>query len=353
LPEHRAIFAVPGNLDTRTGGYAYDRRMIGELHRLGWNIRHISLSDQFPTPDASTLIETYRDVARLPEEIPIIVDGLALGALPDIGHHLGPRRPLVALVHHPLALESGIGTALAEILRASERAALAAARRVIVTSRVTATVLTAEYAVPLVRITIAPPGTDPAPLAACDRDDDVPHLLSVGTLVPRKGHDLLIAALSTLQDLPWHLTIVGDPQRDPSTTEALQRTIAATGLGKRIVLAGSVSANELLQHYLNADLFVLASRHEGYGMAYAEALAHGLPIIGTTAGAIPEVIPDKAAMLVPPDNVSLLAAALRRLVSDSAIRRDLAQAARQAAVCLPRWQESAALFAAALTAAQA
>ena len=180
----------------------------------------------------------------------------------------------------------------------------------------------------------------------------MPRLLSVGTLVPRKGHDLLIAALAILQNLPWRLTILGDSERDPSTTAALRRAIAKAGLGERIALVGAVSPSELQQHYIAADLFVLASRHEGYGMAYAEAIAHGLPVIGTTAGAIPEAVPEGAGVLVPPEDVPALAAALRRLLSDSAARYGLAQVARQAAPRLPRWRDSAALFATALVAAQ-
>jgi len=352
LAERRAIFAIPGDLDTPTGGYAYDRRITNELRRLGWDMQHVALSGQFPLPDPTTLAQTYRTLAQVPEGIPIVVDGLALGALPDIGGHLGAQQPLVALVHHPLALESGITTTRAETLRASERAALTTARRVITTSHATAAILTADYGMPPARLTVAPPGTDPMPLAARDRTGGVPQLLSVGTLVPRKGHDLLIAALAMLQDLPWRLAIVGDPARDPSTTATLRRLITEAGLGERIALVGALPPNELQQHYITADLFVLASRYEGYGMVYTEAIAHGLPVVGTTAGAIPEAVPEGAALLVPPEDIPALVAALRRLLSDSAARDHLAGAARQAAQRLPRWQDSAALFASALVAAR-
>ncbi len=159
--------------------------------------------------------------------------------------------------------------------------------------------------------------------------------------------------ISRLQDLPWRLTIVGAADRDPPTAAALRRLIAQAGLDERIRLAGAVPADALQRHYRAADLFVLASRYEGYGMAYAEALAHGLPVVGTMAGAIPGVVPECAALLVPPEDVPALAAALRRLLSDAAARSGLARAARQAAPHLPRWQDSAALFASALVAALA
>jgi glycosyltransferase involved in cell wall biosynthesis len=349
LPERRAVFAIPGDLDSPTGGYAYDRRMIAELRRLGWTIEHLALSGRFPAPDAATLEETYRSLAQVPAGIPIIVDGLALGALPDIGRHLAPDHLLVAMVHHPLALESGITPERATVLRASERAALRTARAVIVNSRATGAVLAAEFGVPAQHITVAPPGTDPATVAPIP-GADVPRLLSVGTVVPRKGFDLLVAALAGLRELPWQLTVVGDVERDPTTTHAVQRAIDAAGLGPRIALTGALPPSELPKHYAAADIFVLASRHEGYGMAYAEAIAHGLPVIGTTAGAIAEAVPGGTGILVPPDDVPALMEALRHMIGDPAARRRFAESARQAAQRQPRWTDSAALFASALAA---
>jgi glycosyltransferase involved in cell wall biosynthesis len=89
---------------------------------------------------------------------------------------------------------------------------------------------------------------------------------------------------------------------------------------------------------------VLPSRYEGFGMAYAEAIAHGLPAIGTTAGAIPEIVPESAGVLVPPDDGPALAAALRHLIESRTARAQLAEGARIAAKSLPTWSESAKLF---------
>ena len=143
---------------------------------------------------------------------------------------------------------------------------------------------------PADRITVARPGSDPAPMAHGSRDGIV-RLLSVGAVVPRKGFDVLIAALATLADLPWRLTIAGDRGRDPKTAAQLDADIARLKLGDRVAVLGAVSPERLAELYAGADLFVLASRFEGYGMAYAEAIAHGLPVIGTTAGAIPDTVP--------------------------------------------------------------
>jgi len=344
LPEPRAVFAVPGELNTPTGGYGYARRMLAELREAGWDVRHLPLGAGFPDPDAPTLSNAYRLLSAQPEGVPLLVDGLALGVMPEVGRALGERRPLVALVHHPLALESGIGAARADALRVSERAALAAARRVVATSKTTARTLARDYAVPADRIAVAPPGTDPA-AAATGSGAGTTQLLSVGTLVPRKGHDLLLAALAPLRELPWRLTIVGDATRDPATARALREAAHDAGLADRVTFAGAVDAASLSLHYARADLFVLASRHEGFGMAFAEAVARGLAVLGTAAGAIPEAVPAGAGLLVPPADVPALTGALRLLLSDNDARRRLADAARAAADTLPRWRESAAVLA--------
>jgi glycosyltransferase involved in cell wall biosynthesis len=264
---------------------------------------------------------------------------------------LCPRHPLIALVHHPLALESGLSAAQADEFRASERAALAAARRVVVTSATTARLLVADYGVPADRIVVACPGTDSAP-AAHGSNDGIVRLLAVGAMVRRKGFDVLIAALATLPDLPWRLTIAGDRGRDPEAAAQLDADIARYKLSDRIAVLGAVSPERLAELYAGADLFTLASRFEGYGMAFSEALAHGLPVIGTTAGAIPHTVVPGAGILVAPDDAPALAAALRRAIENPAERRRMAAAARMAARALPSWQDSAKLFARALEAAE-
>ena len=150
---------------------------------------------------------------------------------------------------------------------------------------------------PADRIVIAPPGSDPAPVAPGSHDGIV-RLLSVGAVVPRKGFDVLIAALATLTDLPWQMTIAGDRSRDPKTAAQLDADIARFKLDSRVAVLGAVSPERLADLYAGADLFALASRFEGYGMAYAEAIAHGLPVIGTTSGAIPDTVPAGASVAV-------------------------------------------------------
>ena len=340
----RFAFAVPGDLATPTGGYAYDRRMIAELGRLGWQADLLDLGEGFPCPDETTRTTARVKLLEIPAGHPIVVDGLALGVLPEAASLLAGRNPLLALVHHPLALEWGLSAQQADALRVSERTALASAQRIVVTSAATARLVASDYGVPAERIAIARPGSDPAPLAQ-GRQDGVVRLLSVGAVVPRKGFDVLTAALATLRGLPWRLTIAGDRTRDRNSVAQLDADIAHHGLEQQIASPGAVSPQQLAALYAEADVFVLASRFEGYGMAYAEAIAHGLPVIGTNAGAIPETVPPKAALLVEAGDVSALAQALRRVIGDTDLRRTLASAALAAAPQLPTWQHSAKIFA--------
>ena len=343
----RVAFAVPGDLATPTGGYAYDRRMIAELEKLGWSVEVIDLGNGFPSPDDETKATARRLLLAVPAGQIIIIDGLALGVLPEAAHDLRARNPLVALVHHPLALETGLSAARAKELRASERSALSAVRRAITTSTATARELTANYAIAPDYITVARPGNDPVP-AAKGRGDGTVRLLSVGAVVPRKGFDVLVAALATLGDLPWLLTIAGDRRRDPQTAAQLNADIVRFELADRVKVLGALPPEILSALYSGADLFVLASRYEGYGMAYAEAIAHGLPVIGTTAGAIPDTVPLGAGVLVAPDDIESLALALRRTIESPDERQRLAKAAHEAARQLPTWQASAKIISRAL-----
>lgn len=343
----RVAFAVPGDLATPTGGYAYDRRMIAELERLGWQVDVIGLGDGFPRPSAAQKALAQERLASAPENIPVVIDGLALGVLPEAAAAVRARQPLIALVHHPLALETGLSESEAQSMRDSERLALAKANAVVVTSAPTARILASDYGVLEERIMIARPGTDRGSSASDGQGSEV-RLLSIGALVPRKGFDVLIEALARLTDLPWRLTVAGDRTRNPAVAARLDADIASHGLGPRVDVLGAVTDEKVSALYADADVFVLASRFEGYGMAYAEALAHGLPVIGTTGGATPETVPPDAGILVPPGDAAALAAALRRLIADRSERQRLAAGARKAAAELPTWVESAKILVAAI-----
>jgi glycosyltransferase involved in cell wall biosynthesis len=343
-PVRRIAFAIPGDLATATGGYIYDRRIIAELREQGWIVDLIKLGDGFPHPGAEVLACAQDILLNIEPGCPLIIDGLAFAVMPEAAALICKRHPLIALVHHPLALESGLSLAQAEAFKVSEIAALRHARHVIVTGRATAKDLSRDFEVAPERVSVVCPGTDRGQLAS-GSSDGVLRLLAVGSIVPRKGFDILVAALAMLKDLPWHLTIAGDRTRDALAPAQLDRDLERFALTDRIHLLGAVTSEVLESLYIKADLFVLASRFEGYGMAYAEALAHGLPVVGTTAGAIPDTVPLAAGVLVEPDNVEQLASALRQIMTDPVLRTQLSRGAIQAAQDQPTWQQSAKAFA--------
>jgi glycosyltransferase involved in cell wall biosynthesis len=343
---NQLFLLVPGDPATPTGGYIYDRRIADGLRYQGWQAEMIRLDDSFPAPTRAALDDAAAKLAALPDQALVMIDGLALGAMPDQVARERDRLRLIGLVHHPLALETGLDPVRAEALRKTEMLALSAMGSVIVTSPATARLLR-DFGVDPELCHIVEPGTDPAPLAT-GSGHGPPRLLSVGAITPRKGHRLLIAALATLTHLDWQLDCVGSLDRDPGTTAALRRQIAGLELEPRVRLVGTVDADALAAAYHRADLFVLPSLFEGYGMAYAEAVARGLPIIGTNAGAIPDTVPADAALLVEPGSVPSLTRALEQLLTNRATRHRLAAGARRARVRLPDWPTASRRMARAL-----
>jgi glycosyltransferase involved in cell wall biosynthesis len=336
-------FAVPGSLDQLTGGYKYDRRVIAGLRQRGCEVDVLDLGDGFPRPRPETVAAVLPSLRRVPAGQTIVVDGLALGVLPEAAAALRESHRLVALVHHPLALESGLSSAEAQALRDSERAALTAVSRVIVTSPATRRILAADYGVPEDMITVALPGIEPACAAPVRKPPGgTINLLAVGAVVRRKGYDVLIEAVDRLAGLNWQLVIAGDCKRERATVKELAALIARKRLERRVCFAGAVSERELGDLYRDAHIFVLASRFEGYGMAYAEAVAYGLPIIGTHTGAIPDTVPPGAGILVPPDDAAALGAALRSMISYGWLRERCAGVARAAP--MPTWDAAAQAF---------
>lgn len=337
------VFAIPGDLSLPTGGYAYDRRLLREWREMGVAARHLPLPGGFPNPSEAELSETARALLAQSHDSVLLIDGLAYGAFPE-GIAAGLAGRVVALVHHPLGLETGLTPAQATEFARRETAALRHASAVVVTSETTKRLLVADFSVPAERIVVAEPGVDPAERAVGSDGQSV-ELLAVGSLVPRKGYDVLIAALQGLADKAWRLTIVGADDRAPEITTALKAQVAAGGLSGRIRFAGALGQPGLDAAYAKADLFVMPSLFEGYGMVLTEALARGLPILCTTGGAAAETAPDEAALKVPPGDVAALRAGLARLLDDGRERLRRADAAWQAAETLPRWRGTATIVA--------
>ena len=343
-------FAIPGDIETRTGGTIYDKRVMAELRAAGWTVEHLEWPSSFPFPSPADEATVAASLAACPDGALVLIDGLAFGVLSDLAAAEAERLRLVALVHHPLALESGLSPADAERLAASERQALSHVRAIVVTSEMTAATLERDYGVDRASITVAMPGIDRPASVKAHHGDAAPNLLAVATVTPRKAYDVLIDALAQIADLEWHCTIAGSLDRAPDTTAAIRRQIEDNGLTGRIDLIGEVTDPAPL--YADADIFVHPSRYEGYGIVLAEALAHGVPVVATLAGAIPDVVPDDAGLLVPVDDPAAFADALRLLIGNPVIRRRFADGAAVAAMCFATWPDTAARIASALDAVQ-
>ena len=338
-----AVLAFPGDLSIRTGGYIYDRRVLDELRNQDVAIETLPLGDGFPLPTAQVMHVAEARLMSLPSGTSVIIDGLAYGAMGAIAPKLAAHLDIIALVHHPLALETGIPTVDAENLRLSETMALAHARRVVTTSPTTARMLAEHFAVDADRITVAPPGTDEKPLAHGSNDRQV-RLLSVGSVVPRKDFVTLARALSGLYDLPWHLDIAGSLDRSSAAVRQLRDVIITGGIEERISLLGELDDKKLDRLYARADLYVSSSLYEGYGMALMDAIAWGLPVVAARGGAVSDILPSDAAFLVTPGNATSMASALRRLIENDALRHRLHGGALEARERLPRWPATAGII---------
>jgi glycosyltransferase involved in cell wall biosynthesis len=340
----RIVFAIPGDIDAPTGGYGYDRRLLREWRESGIEARHLALPGSFPFPTEEDLATTEQLLAATATDDILLIDGLAFGAFPEaLAARFASR--IVALVHHPLALETGLAPGDVTFFRDSERQALGHARSVVVTSPATRDTLVAGYAVAREDITVAVPGTDPAMRATRASIGAPVHLLAVGSIIPRKGYDVLVEALTAIRERQWMMTIAGSPDYAPRTADCLLERIAKAGLVDRISFTGSVDTSALSRLYDRADIFVMSSLYEGYGMVLTEALARGLPIVTTLNGAGAEALPDATALKVPPGDAAALAKALARLIDAPAERRQRADAAWAAAGELPRWSETARIVA--------
>jgi glycosyltransferase involved in cell wall biosynthesis len=288
----RWTLVLPGRLDSRTGGTIYDRRLVEQARARGEHVRVVELVEgRYPTPSPAAVQEAEREFAGLPDGEVVVVDGLALGALPGLAAEHAGRLRLVALVHHPLCDE---GMELRHDLLDSERQALACVQRIVVTSEFTRSRLEALGMIPS-QITpyVVEPGVDPAPLSASWQPGTELRLLSVGSLTPRKAHVDAIRALADVlvqSEQPWRWTLVGRMDLDGEESSRILRTIEEAGLGPRVDALGEVSDVDLTRHYHESHVLLHPARYEGFGMVITEALARGLPVLCSSGGALGQTL---------------------------------------------------------------
>jgi len=281
-------FLVPGDPQQNTGGYRYVRKLVEALCEDGCRARVSGLPGQFPRPDKVARNAMAEKLASFPDGTSVVLDGLAMGGLPEIVENHSQRLNLLALVHHPLADETGISEADRQWFFESEKRALRFVRGVITTSQHTAARL-ADYDVPAEAIRVAEPGVAGTknPKARIESSEkNGPHILCVAHLSPRKAQHQLVEALQHMKAIPWQCTLAGSDSRAPEYSQQVRRAIADAGLEDRIELVGEVEESGLADLYCRADFFVLPSLYEGYGMVIDEALAEGLPVISSDGGAL-------------------------------------------------------------------
>ena len=345
---------VSGDPKQRTGGYIYDGRIVDELRRMGWTIKVIGLDGRFPLADHKAGQAMDAALSGLADGSAVVIDGLALGAVPQAVAPHTQRLDLTALVHHPLADETGLQEADRARLLASERRALSQCRRTIVTSAFTArrlqTLGLSERAAHVVE-----PGVEEQPLApaAVARLNGGPepkeeHLLCVASLTPRKAQDVLLDALAGLPRESWRCRLSGSDQRHPAYAASLKAQIERLDMVDQVELPGERNENELDADYDWATVCVLPSHYEGYGMVVSESLARGLPMICTSGGALADTLPAGAGLQVPPNDAAALRTALLHWLTEPELRRKLSRGAKRARAALPSWADSAQRFAQAL-----
>jgi glycosyltransferase involved in cell wall biosynthesis len=332
---------VPEDIDDParpSGGNNYDRQVCRGLAALGWTVSEHAVPGAWPVPGATGREALARIVGRIPDAALVLIDGLIGSDSPGALAPHESRLRQVVLVHMPLGHRPANGDA--GTVRARERAVLAGAAAVVTTSAWARGRLNELYGLPAGRVRVVEPGVDPAELAPGSAAGEA--LLCVATLTPAKGHDVLLDGLATATDLSWRCECVGSLARDPAFAEGVRRRASGDGLNERVRFPGPRTGPDLDRAYAAADLLVLASHAETYGMVVTEALARGLPVLATDVGGVGEALGragdgTRPGMLVPPGDPAALGAALRSWLGDAEMRARLRRAARERRVRLRPW----------------
>jgi glycosyltransferase involved in cell wall biosynthesis len=339
-------FFVPGSFPDTTGAIVFDRMLAEQLRGLGYGVTIVPVAGAHPMPDAAARASAaalWRAHRRLSPANTAVIDGFCLYAFDGLEQSL-QAAGAIGMVHHPMSLEPQLPQGERDAFGAIEQRILPRLARIVVPSEAIRSRLTAALTLPQAVVALVTPGVADAARSTGSGGRRC-HLLAIGSLIPRKGHDTVLRALAGLADLDWMLTICGDSEIDPDHAAALHALVETIGLSGRVVFAGACAPARLEALWQTADIFVSGSCFEGYGMAVAEATRRGLPLAVTNGAAATEVIPLEGSVIVEPGDHVQLSKALRRLIFSAPLRQDLAEAAWQAGRALPTWADQGQRFA--------
>jgi glycosyltransferase involved in cell wall biosynthesis len=339
----RILFVIPGDINLPTGGYRYDKEIINAWKASGIDVELISLEGNYPFPSEQDKANALKAIEKFPDAKVAVVDGLLGGASPEFMQALSKIMPVTALIHHPLCLENGLDENTAQNLKVSEQKGLEFVSQIITTSPATTKTVSQLFGVESTKTHTVLPGVKRTQVSKGSQSETV-HLLCVGSVIERKGHKFLLHSLSRLKDLNWRLDCYGSTEFDTKLFDELQSFVKAENMSEKVAFHGAVSDEMIEAAYTTSDVFVLPSLFEGYGMVYAEAIVRGLPIIASTAGAIPDTVPQTCGILVEPENTNMLTQALEQMISNEHLRNNYRQGAMTAAEDFPTWQGSATQF---------
>jgi glycosyltransferase involved in cell wall biosynthesis len=329
----RLRLVVPADVDAPTGGNVYDRAVVDALRRDGDEVEMLPCE---PSMLSAAVEEPWSG--------PTLVDGLLACSVP----RPAASAPFSVLVHMPLSLQTGLPPDRVAELDALEEQALLAAAVVVTTSHWTARHLAEKHG--LRDIAVATPGVDPAAVVA---GSDPPLLVHVAALLPHKNQLGVVAALAGLRDLPWRARLAGATDRDPAYATEVRDAVAAADLVDRVEIPGVLSRSAA---WAGADLALLPSLVEAYGLAVTEALARGIPAVvsdGGPAEALGRVDGGRQpGVVVPAGDPVALRRALRRWLTDDAYRAELRALALSRRSALDGWATTARRIRLALTAAR-
>ncbi|HET9872289.1 MAG TPA: glycosyltransferase family 4 protein [Propionibacteriaceae bacterium] len=348
---------VPDGIEDPTrpsGGNRYDHRVCQALAAAGWTVNIHPVAGSWPWPDVVARQALARLIHDIPDGAAMLVDGLIASTVPAVLVPEARRLRLVVLLHMLLG-DDPPGHRVVDA-DTGESAVLAAASQIVVPSVWMRERLLTRYPVESARVHVAEPGVDVAHRVSGTEAGD--RLLCVAAVTAHKGHDLLVSALAANADRQWGCAFVGTVHREPEFVRSLRRQAEVAGIGERICFLGARTGGELDQAYASADLLVLASRAESYGMVVTEALARGLPVIATAVGGVPEALgrtssAGRPGLLVRPGDRQALAEALADWLGHADLRQQLRSAARERRTTLSGWTSTADRIAAVLTESRA